>query len=335
MKTLQEPTQAFNMAPPSFKELQKIISRMKSSGSPYPIDHLSVLVLKNCPILRTQLWRVCCYCWENKYFPNEWKNGATILIHKKGPASDPSNFRPITLEPVLSKVLTSLIRNRIFTFVLDNKYIESNIQKGFWTGVSGTIEHTELLTHIINHAKRKQKQLVVTLFDLKNAFGEVHHNLIRKVLEFHHVPRPVADLIISQYTDYFISIFTKDYITHPIRVQRGVLQGDCLSPLIFNLCVNTLVESIIEVKCLGYVFAEGLSPRLWFQFVDDTAIVSALEEDNQYLCNAFSKWATWADLKIRVDKCHTFGIRKSATSSVQYNPMILVTGERGAPIKSR
>ena len=336
MKTLDEPTKAFNLAPPSYKEVQKIIFRMKSSGSPCPIDHISVLVLKNCPILRTVLWRVCSYCWEHKYFPAEWKDGTTILIHKKGSASDPSNFRPITLEPVLYKVLTSLIRNRIFTFMLENKFIESNIQKGFWAGVSGTVEHTELLTHIINHAKRKQKQLVVTLFDLQNAFGEVNHNLIRKVLDFHHVPDDVTNLILSQYSEYFISIFTSKYNTHPINVQRGVLQGDCLSPLIFNLCVNTLVVSVksMEVNCLGYVFADGLLPRHWFQFADDTAIVSALEADNQYLCNAFSKWATWSDLKIRVDKCHTFGIRKSRTSSVQYSAMILVNGERIAPIKN-
>ena len=82
--------------------------------------------------------------------------------------------------------MTALIRN------LDNNFIESNIQKGFWTDISGTIEQTELLTYIIKNAKLKQKQLVVTLFDLKNAFGEVHHNLIRKIFEYHHIPLPVG-----------------------------------------------------------------------------------------------------------------------------------------------
>ena len=236
---------------------------MKSSGSPCPLDHISVIVLKNCPILRTQLWRICVYCWENRHFPDAWKNSTTILIHKKDTASDPGNFRPITLEPVLSKVMTSLIRNRIFSYVLNNKFIECDIQKGFWTGLSGTIEHTELLTHIIKNAKKKQRQLVVTLFDLKNAFGEVNHNLIRKVLQYHHVPPHVIELISSLYTDYHVSVLTKEYFTHPIKVSRGVLQGDSLSPLIFNLCINTLVECIKleKVKCLGYVSSEGTGPR--------------------------------------------------------------------------
>ena len=111
MKKLNDPSEQFNLETPTYKEIQKIISKMKSSGSPCPFDHISVIVLKNCSILRTQVWRICKYCWENKIFPEIWKNSTTILIHKKGSPNDPSNFRPITLEPILSKILTSLIRN--------------------------------------------------------------------------------------------------------------------------------------------------------------------------------------------------------------------------------
>ena len=65
--------------------------------------------------------------------------------------------------------------------------IESNIQKGFCRAIPGTIEHTELLTHIIKHAKYKQRQIIIILLDLKNAFGEVDHKLLLKVLEYHHI----------------------------------------------------------------------------------------------------------------------------------------------------
>ena len=92
--------------------------------------------------------------------PELWKKGLTVLAYKKGLADDTANFRPITLEPVIAKVLTSLIRNRIYAFLCKNpgknQYIETNIQKGFWTGILGTIEHTELMSHLINHARQKQ-----------------------------------------------------------------------------------------------------------------------------------------------------------------------------------
>ena len=61
---------------------------------------------------------------------------------------------------------------------------------------------------------------------------------------------------------------------------------------------------------MGYVYQGCLSPKHWFQFADDITIVTALEKDNQLLCNGFMKWTTWADLIVRDDKCHTFGIKK-------------------------
>ena len=79
---------------------------------------------------------------------------------------------------------------------------------------------------------------------------------------------------------------------------------------------------------MGYVFDTILNPRSWFQFADDTCIVSAHEEDNQLLCNAFTKWSVWADLKIRVDKCHTMGMKKYGSVHKQYQPVINICRER-------
>ena len=51
------------------------------------------------------------------------------------------------------------------------------------------------------------------------------------------------------------------------------------------MCVNTLINTIEDkrIKGMGYIAEKILSPRHWFQFADDTAIVTALEEDNQGL----------------------------------------------------
>ena len=106
-----------------------------------------------------------------------------ILIHKKENANDPANFRPITLQSVPLKVFTSCLRNAIFNFLSANNYIEQEIQKGFTPGLSGTFEHTAQMADIINKARTKQRSLVITLLDLKNAFGEVHHNLIQTAFD--------------------------------------------------------------------------------------------------------------------------------------------------------
>ena len=84
---------------------------------------------------------------------------------------------------------------------------------------------------------------------------------------------------------------------------------------------------------MRYVAEKTLSPHHWFQFADDTAIVTALEKGNQCLLNLFTKWSSWADLKIRVDKCHSVGV-KNMSSAIQYQRNLTINGEKIPPIEN-
>ena len=206
--------------------------------------------------------------------------------------------------------------------------------------LSGTLEHTSLLAPIINRARSRKRSLVTTLLDLKNAFGEVHHNLIGKVLRYHHVPNHVQQLISALYTDVKISIITRDFNTSFLPVGGGVRKGDCLSPLIFNMCFNTFTQYIKAEKFRQFGYSNsndsGLSfrPVHWFQFADDAAVITGNERENQLLLNCFTIWCQWAGMKIRVDKCVTFGMRKQAKKSVQLQPMLFINSELVPPVKA-
>ena len=146
---------------------------------------------------------ICEEIWATKEIPSIWCKATTIFIYKNGDTNDASNFRPITLEPVALKVLTLLIRDRIYSFLASNNYIESEIQKSSVPGMSGTYEHIANLSYLINHARKKQKSLTITLIDLRNAFGEVHQNLIETILEYHHVDQQVRDIVKLLYRDFY------------------------------------------------------------------------------------------------------------------------------------
>ena len=330
LDTLERPSAEFNVEAPTYQEVVKVINYMRSSASPCPNDQISVIILKKCPIVQTMLWKIISHCWTSNCFPNVWKSGMTVLAYKKGQADNPENFRPITLQPVMSKVFTSVIKNRIYTYLCANNYIDQEVQKGFWSNISGTIEHTEMLTYVINHARNKQRSLVVSLIDLRNAFGEVNHDFLKQVLRYHHLPENIINIIQALYNGYKISVATKDFVTNPITIERGVLQGDSLSPLLFNMCFNTLMVTIRkeQIKCLGYVLTQIKSSKHWFQFADDTAITTSLTNDNQMLLNLFTKWSSWADLIIRVDKCKTFGIKKMVTSCEQFQPYLIISHQK-------
>ena len=207
------------------------------------------------------------------------EKACTVLVHKKGDPSDPSNFRPITLESVPLKIFTSCVRDSMFACLKANGYIEHQIQKGFLPKLTGTFEHTAQMASVINAARIKQKSLVITLLDLKNAFGEVHHNLIPEVLKYHHIPTQIQLLIGSLYSEFQTSVITDSFKTPFITIGRGVLQGDCLSPLTFNLCFNAFIHYISDSKFTQFGFSiSSLRPIHWFQFADDAAVITGLEE---------------------------------------------------------
>ena len=79
-------------------------------------------------------------------------------------------------------------------------------------GVNGVSEHTEMLSHILKTAKREQRCITIALLDLKNAFGEMHHNLIVIILaslQFHHVPAELIQLFKSSYENNYVVVSIK------------------------------------------------------------------------------------------------------------------------------
>ena len=66
--------------------------------------------------------------------------------------------------------------------------------------------------------------------------------MIQNTLDYLHIPDHIKSLVKSLYTDFKTSILTKEFRTPFISVGRGVLQGDCLRPLLFNLCFNTFLK---------------------------------------------------------------------------------------------
>ena len=117
----------------------------------------------------------------------------------------------------------------------------------------------------------------------------------------------------STYRDNFIVVALDGKTTHPIRVEIGVLQGDPSSPLLFNLCFNTLTLTLDQLvyRKLGFSWGskQNRQQRAWLQFADDAAITAADNASAQALLNVFQAWCTWAAMTVRLDKCVSFGMR--------------------------
>src|SRR6266516_1200907 len=129
----------FDLSAPTYAEIASIIKKARAGSSACPLDQISVISLKKCPILRTILHNIIANCWQSQYTPKAWRVGVTILLYKKGDPSKVDNFRPITLQSVPYKIFSSFIRNRLQAYLDKNKYHNNNIQKGFAHGQDGVL----------------------------------------------------------------------------------------------------------------------------------------------------------------------------------------------------
>ena len=68
-------------------------------------------------------------------------------------------------------------------------------------------------------------------------------------------------------------------------------------------------------------------------FNSQCAVISGLKSENQICLNLFSRCCSWTDMIITVDNCHSFGMKKSGTSSKQFQPKLFVNNELIPPVK--
>ena len=69
------------------------------------------------------------------HFPDSWKKGNIIPVHKKESKILVKNYRPISLLPIFGKIFEKIIYNKLFKYLQENKFLCDN-QSGFRSGDS-------------------------------------------------------------------------------------------------------------------------------------------------------------------------------------------------------
>ena len=141
--------------------------------------------------------------------------------------------------------------------MLQNGYMDTNIQKAFINGIPGCAEHQQKLATALQDARKKHRSLTVCFLDLTNAYGSVHHNLIHFSLQHYHAPNKLINTVASTYTNLSAEITTTSWSMPEIPLQIGVYQGDPLSTVIFNTVMCTLIEALRPYRHLGYTFSNS------------------------------------------------------------------------------
>ena len=126
------------------EQVEKRLSELNISKSPGP-DNLHPRVLKElASVLAKPLSIVYRTSLDSGIVPMAWKTARITQIFKKGDKRDPSNYRPVSLTSIASKILESIIGDSVMSHLLTNNLLSSK-QFGFIAGRSTTLQILKMM----------------------------------------------------------------------------------------------------------------------------------------------------------------------------------------------
>lgn len=312
--------------PISDKEIHTALSRLMNDKSPGDDLILGESLKYGRYYLTPILLKIYNQCLNLHYFPSSWNSGLITPIHKKGPKSDPSNFRKICLTSILGKLLTSILQKRLITSLKDgslDKQLNEN-QAGFIPKYR-TSDNIFILSQIIEMAKKEKKPLFMAFIDLKMAFDMVNHQaLLAKLLDF-GIGGNFYLLIKSIYfskmspnnntnnlencqennyrqLDAALKLRVKlpEGMTSTFPCNIGVKQGDPLSPILFNCFFDSVIDHL-QLGCKhGFNIQNKQINSLLY--ADDLVIFSFSKTEMQNNLKKLEKYCNKWKLIVNVTK---------------------------------
>ena len=230
--------------------------------------------------------------YKTNTFPSCMKKANVIAIHKKESAEDPSNYRPLSILSVVSKVFERSATDQLVQY-LENNNLLSIIQHAYRKIHSTTTCLTEVVNYIY---KENDKGNIVGLasLDLSKAFDSINHNLLINKLAKLGLANTSLGWCQSYLQGRTQKTKFKHYTSTEETITSGVPQGSILGPILFICFTNDMPEIFKDVKIMSYA--------------DDTQILVSAKSSSQLkkmlenLIQTAQKWYMENSLLINASK---------------------------------
>ncbi|UYV64540.1 hypothetical protein LAZ67_3001142 [Cordylochernes scorpioides] len=255
----------------TLQEIYDVVKKL-ANGKAVGLDGIPNELLKNLPTpTLTKLKNLFNKIMSTEKYPQLWTNSIVHPIYKSGDKNNPTNYRGIALCSNISKLFTTILRNRLNNWIEKREIILEN-QAGFRKNRSCT-DHILLLNSLIQLSlRRKRGKLYVFFVDLTKAFDTVPHDLLWQKLHKMGISNKFVMLIKNFYQEAKITIRSKGQYSSNVKINSGVLQGESLSPLLFILYMADLIELYNNSALTGFHLPDfGVLHLL--MYADDIAII--------------------------------------------------------------
>ena len=228
--------------------------------------------------------------------PAAWRAAALFPITKSGEAPlGPRNLRNITVQPLLGKVWGLLLYARVAHWA-ETQGVLSHCQYGFRQGRC-TEQAIFSLTAMLGHYKHtRNKAAYVAFVDFKKAYDMVDRDSLLAKLTAMGAGEDFVALAALSFENTTARVWLNGRASAPFDVQRGVAQGDPLSPILFALFIDDLLRELDESPSGG--LETGISSRSGqrakvscLAYADDISLMAASPEQLQHLLNIVQRWS--------------------------------------------
>ena len=289
-------------------EIETAISQMAKGKAPGP-DGLSVEFYTRCwPIVKHDFVNLLNQMYSTQSIDNKTKSGFITLIYKKGPKTQISNYRPISLLNYDLKIFTKCLTNRLKPFMTnlshENQYAKPGKQ---------IFSIANLLRDLWWDASDSKIDAYFVSLDFKKAFDSIDQRWLSRVLQKMNFPMKFIRTINSLNKDANVRVLANGFRTKPVPINKGVRQGDPLSLYLFLLAVEPLVATInndMRIEGLGKGRKRNVKCP---SYADDLTLTLV---GSPSVCLAFEiieRFSEATGLKLNMEKTQGMMVRSSCT----------------------
>ena len=241
--------------------IMTIITNLPNKNS-CGFDGLSTTILKSIKgIIIKPLTLIINQIFDTGVFPANLKIAKIIPIFKK----DDNNYRPISLLPIISKVVEKVISDQLNELFVKHKLLFDH-QYGFRSGHSTEHAALELTDRIITNIDNKKSPLNIFL-DLSKAFDTLDHKILLDKLHHCGIRETPLKLLKSYLSNRQQFVEVKETRSETLPMVTGIPQCSILGPLLFLIYINDFLLS---------------SKRFHFiMYADDTTLSSTIDSFNE------------------------------------------------------
>lgn len=307
-------------------EALSVLKLMKTNKSPGS-DGFSVEFFKMFwEDLASFVVRSANYSLEKGEMSISQRQGIIVCIPKEGKSKDElKNWRPISLLNVVYKIISSCIANRLKSVL--PKLIHTD-QKGFMSGrfIGETIR---LIYDILHYTEEKNVPGILVSVDFEKAFDSVAHSFIEKCLVFFNFGTSIRKWIATFYKSCVSCVEVNGQFTTWFEVNRGVRQGDPISPYLFLLCAEILGILIRNNEDIKGIVVKDKECKI-SQFADDTEFtLDGSEKSFTTTFQVLDAFAKISGLKINYDKTLAVWIGSEKYSDKRFMPHYRIVWDPG------